>query len=255
MKPHGRTHFAHPHCEPFHFSGSETGILLIHGFTGSVAHMRPLGEVLSNRGYTVKGINLPGHAQDEQAMKASDWKQWLQASKEAVLDMKETCQRVAVCGLSMGGLLALLIAEQMKPDACIAISAPMAVKNRFMSFAGLAAPFYPRVVWRSQGQRHSGLDTAYVFGYSGFPTKSAADLQRLMQLARQNLFAVNCPVLCVQSEADATIWAGSADYILGNVSSELRRKLWLKDVPHACTISKALPVIAETVDGFLRNGQ
>jgi len=255
MKPHDRSHFNHPHCEPFHFEGSEHGILLIHGFTGSVSHMRPLGEALRDKGYTARGINLPGHALDEQAMKASNWQQWLQAAKEAVLDMKETCQTVAVCGLSMGGLLALLIAEQMKPDACIAISAPMATKNRFISFAGLAAPFYPRMAWRSQGERHTGLDSAYDYGYSGFPTKSVADLRRLIRLARQNLFAVNCPVLCVQSEADETVWAGSAEYIINNVASERCRKLWLKGVPHVCTISGALPVIAETIDGFLREGR
>ena len=168
--------------------------------------------------------------------------------------MKQTCETVSVCGLSMGGLLALLIAEQMKPDACIAISAPMATKNRFVSFAGLAAPFYPRVAWRSQGERHGGLNSAYDYGYSGFPTKSAADLRRLMRLARQNLFAVNCPVLCIQSDADETVWAGSADYIINNVASERRRKLWLKGVPHVCTLSGALPVIAETIDGFLGEG-
>lgn len=36
-----------------------------------------------------------------------------------------------VCGLSMGGVLALMAAEQMKVDGCVPISAPMAVKTAF----------------------------------------------------------------------------------------------------------------------------
>jgi carboxylesterase len=251
MKAYDRTHFDHACCKPFYFEGNGHGILLIHGFTGSVAHMRPLGDALQGRGYTVRGINLPGHALDEEAMGATDWKAWLQAAKEATLEMRQACRTVTVCGLSMGGLLALLVAEQMKPDACVTISTPMATRNRMLPMARLAAPFYPRVAWRSQGQRHEGLDPAYDYGYSGFPTKSAGDLHRLIHLARHNLFAINCPVLCVQSEADETVWAESADYILAGVASASRQKLWLKGVPHVCTISTALPAIVDAVDQLL----
>lgn len=48
--------------------GGEHGVLLLHGFTGSAAHMRPLGERLHSQGFTVMGINLPGHAQSMEAM-------------------------------------------------------------------------------------------------------------------------------------------------------------------------------------------
>jgi carboxylesterase len=251
MKAYDQARFDHSCCKPFYFQGNEHGILLIHGFTGSVAHMRPLGDALREKGYTVKGINLPGHALDEQAMRATDWRAWLQAAKEAALELQGSCRTLTVCGLSMGGLLALLIAEQMKPDACVTISTPMATRNRLLPMARLTAPFYPRVAWRSQESRHEGLDQAYDYGYSGFPTKSAADLRRLIRLARQNLFAVTCPVLCVQSEADETVWEGSAEYILGNVASASRQRLWLKGVPHLCTISKELPAIAAAVDQLL----
>ena len=46
---------------------------------------------------------------------------------------------------------------------------------------------------------------AYDFGYTGFPTAKGADLNRLIRLARQNLFNITCPILCVQSDADETI--------------------------------------------------
>ena len=42
-------------------ANKEVGILLVHGFTGSPASMRPWAEYLNQRGYTVKVPLLPGH--------------------------------------------------------------------------------------------------------------------------------------------------------------------------------------------------
>ena len=95
-------------CQPFFHQGSEDGILLMHGFTGSAAHMRKIADALAQKGYTVSTINLPGHATTEADMAKSTWQEWLQAAKQATLDLKAQCKRVTVCGLSMGGVLALL---------------------------------------------------------------------------------------------------------------------------------------------------
>ena len=54
--------FSSPVCQPFFLEGGSHAVLLIHGFTGSAGHMRPLGEALHAQGFTVQGINLPGHA-------------------------------------------------------------------------------------------------------------------------------------------------------------------------------------------------
>ncbi len=239
-------------CMPFFHQGSEDGILLIHGFTGSAAHMRKIADRLAEKGYTVMSINLPGHATTEAEMAECTWQDWLEASKRAVLELKKHAKRITVCGLSMGGVLALLLAEQMQVDGCVPISAPMNVKNRLLGLAGIAAPLLPRIAWGKGGEYHKGLDKAYDFGYSGFPTAKGADLHRLIRLARKNLFSVVCPILCVQSENDETIWEGSADCILANVNSDLRQKLWLTGVPHVCTISPELPSIVDGIDRLMQ---
>lgn len=53
--------FAHPNAQPFLLEGGEDAVLLIHGFTGSPAHMRTVGEAINGAGFTAKGILLPGH--------------------------------------------------------------------------------------------------------------------------------------------------------------------------------------------------
>lgn len=239
-------------CKPFYSKGDGNGILLIHGFTGSAAHMRKLADALAARGYTVKTINLPGHATTEDDMAKCSWKMWLQASKEAALEIIESCDTFTVCGLSMGGVLALLIAEQMRADACVPISAPMATKNRMLPLCGIVSPFIKRISWAPPSERHKSLDPDYDYGYTGFPTKTGADLHKLITLARRNLFNITCPTLAVQSDEDETVWEGSADCILNGVGSEVRQKLWLHGVPHVCTISVELDAITDAMDALIK---
>ena len=184
-------------------------------------------------------------------MAKATWQSWLYAVKQAALEMMDEMDTFTICGLSMGGVLALLVAEQMKVDACVPISAPMAVKNRALPLAGIFAPLMPRIAWGPPTERHAALDSAYDFGYTGFPTAKGADLNQLIKLARRNLFNITCPVLCVQSDSDETIWEGSADAILEGVNSGIRQKLWLKNVPHVCTISRELPAIADAIDKLM----
>jgi carboxylesterase len=52
------------HLDPgaFRADGGPVGALLIHGFTGSVAETRPMGEYLAARGLTVRCPLLPATA-------------------------------------------------------------------------------------------------------------------------------------------------------------------------------------------------
>lgn len=252
MEPYEKDHFDRDVCRPFYHKGSDNGILLVHGFTGTCAHMRLLAEMLAERGFTVRTINLPGHALTEQDMASTTWQQWLHAVKEAALEMMKELNTFTICGLSMGGVLALLTAQQMKVDACVPISAPTAAKNRFLPLSGLLWPLMPRIAWGSDDDEpHSHIIREYNYGYSGFPTAKGADLYKLIRLARKNLFGITCPILCVQSDADETIWEGSADAILEGVSSEIRQKLWLKGMPHVCTITPEAPAIADAVASLM----
>lgn len=252
MKQRPERDFRDAACQPFFMQAGDHGVLLLHGFTGSAAHMRPLGEALHAQGYTVMGVNLPGHAVSMEAMAETGWQDWLEAAKQAYMELQGCCRNVSVIGLSMGGCLALLIAEQMSPAAVVTISAPMAVRNPLLPFAGIAAPLIPRIMWRAR-EGSASLDDGYDYGYPGFPTSCGKDLYRLIIMARRDLHAVQCPVLIVQSHQDETISADSLDVIAAGVSSERVGKLWLSGVPHVCTISTALHQIAEAADQLLRS--
>lgn len=240
-------------CRPFLLEGSAAaegakGVLLLHGFTGTIAHMRPLADRLHALGFTVLGFNLPGHATRLEDMAAVTWADWLEAAKDGVMRLRGQCSSVSVAGLSMGGCLALLLAEQMEVDAVAAISTPMGTRAPLW-LAPLAAPFVPTVHWRSRAH----LDDRYDYGYAGFPTRSGAQLAHLIRMARRDLHAVTCPLLVVQSRGDRTITADSADVILRGAGSGSKSVLWLESVPHVCTLTEEAEHIADAVgEHFLR---
>ena len=243
--------FSLPQAQPFDFPDGDHGILLIHGFTGSPAHMRLLGEGLRDKGFAVRGMLLPGHGETPCALGSATWQDWLLACRREALDMREKYSRFTVAGLSMGGCLALLTAGQMKVDACVAIAAPMKTVNRFRALAPAATLVHPMIYKQADGARKT-LDQAYDIGYSSYPTKSVSQLSAIIRRAKQDLHLIHCPVLTIQSHGDKTVTADSPDLILRGVSSQVKAQLWLDSAPHVCTISQEYGKIVNGMADFLK---
>ena len=72
-----------PLARPFFFPEGEHAVLLMHGFTGSPAHMRKLGEALHARGFAVRGILLPGHGGVPEDVRGVRWQDWLLAARSS----------------------------------------------------------------------------------------------------------------------------------------------------------------------------
>ena len=244
-----------PLAQPFDFPEGEHGVLLIHGFTGSPAHMRKLGEELHRRGFAVRGILLPGHGTRPEDMRTVSWQDWLLTARQAAREMADQYPFFTAAGLSMGGVLALLLAEERELTACVSLAAPMETRNRFRHLALFGSVFHPMVHKRPKSGLALRVDPAYDVGYRSFPTKSTHDLNVLMGKARRHLSLIHCPMLAVQSHGDETISADSLDTILGGVSSEVKARLWLDEAPHVCTIAPEYLQIAEAMERFLRDAE
>ena len=246
--------FSLPQAQPFCYPEGDHGVLLIHGFTGSPSHMRLIGEGLRDNSFAVRGILLPGHGKNPEAMKKSSWQDWFQASREAAAQMRAKYKYFTAVGLSMGGCLALMLAEGMEADACVTIAAPMKTVSKLRSLAPIAALAHPMVNKRADGSRKS-LIADYDIGYNSYPTQSVVHLSAVMRKAYQDLSLIHCPVMVIQSRADRTVTADSPDIILNGVSSRIKAQLWLQNAPHVCTISPEYPRIVEAMTEFLRKAE
>ena len=246
--------FSSPLAQPFDFPEGDHGVLLIHGFTGSPSHMRKIGEALHERGFAARGILLPGHGTKPEDMLNASWQDWLLAARTAAREMQAKYRHFTAAGLSMGGVLALMLAEEMELTACVSIAAPMNTTNRYRHFALVGSLFQPMMHKRPDSARKV-LDADYDIGYDSFPTRSTHDLNVLMRKAKNHLSLIRCPLLCVQSHQDKTVTPDSLDTIINGASSKEKAKLWLQDSPHVCTISPEYMQIVDAMDTFLRNAE
>jgi carboxylesterase len=90
---------------------AHVGVLLVHGFTGSPASMRPWGEFLNSKGYTVRVPLLPGHGTKVENLNKTKWDEWPAKITFELNELQKTCDTIFLVGLSMGGGTVLNVAE------------------------------------------------------------------------------------------------------------------------------------------------
>ena len=114
--------YSGPEHQPFQFGDGSNGALLIHGFPGTPAEMRSIGGALAENGWHARCPLLPGFGTDIVNLaerRREDWLSVGQAEWEAVCANHEVC---ALVGFSMGGALALHLAQHWHPDRLVLIA-------------------------------------------------------------------------------------------------------------------------------------
>ncbi len=90
-----------------HRGHGDTGVLVIHGFTGNPGSMRGLAEACVAAGHHVEMPRLAGHGTVIEEMIPTRWSDWCSDVEAAWSRLAERASRIVVMGLSMGGSLTL----------------------------------------------------------------------------------------------------------------------------------------------------
>lgn len=240
---------------PFILEGGEHAVLLIHGFTGTPANLRPLGERLHQAGYTVQAVLLPGHGTSIEDMIARGRAAaWRGAAVEAYQSLVRRYATVSVMGLSMGGTLSLILAEQEPAPAClVTFAAAMRLQNRLSFLSPLLGRFIP-VFRESVPRQRKEVDflREYDIGYADTPVRCVSELRKLIREAQGNLGRITCPTLIVQSRADPTVQPVSAQLIFDGIHSGKKSLLWLEESGHVVTLGPEREQVFESSLALLR---
>ncbi|MCL2790921.1 MAG: alpha/beta fold hydrolase [Desulfobulbus sp.] len=93
------------------FPGSRTGVLLVHGLTGTPTEMLSVAKRLNKYGFTVFCPVLAGHCGTEEDLLATRWHDWAASAEQALLRLREHVDVTFVGGLSAGAVLSLYLAD------------------------------------------------------------------------------------------------------------------------------------------------
>ena len=210
----------------FYLPGGRSGVLLIHGLTGTPQEMRLVGKGLHRAGFTVYGMQLAGHCGDEEDLLKTGWHDWYRSVWQAADRLRKDVDHMFVAGLSMGALLALKLAAD-RPEEVDGLglygttfvydgwTIPWISKLSFLLplVVGLGFGYrrkfhecFPygikdeRIRHRIAGSMLNGDSAAA--GLPGNPWPSLAEFYRLSFRVRQQLHTIHTPALVVHAVDD-----------------------------------------------------
>lgn len=222
--------------QAFHIDadGGDVAVLL-HGWTGSPAHMRLLGDALAIEGIEVFAPLLAGHGTNAEALEHVGWRDWVRSAGTATNDAVATGKRVHLVGLSMGGLLSLLVAPTFGAASVTTINAPQRIHDRIAPLAGIAQRFMPMHRWERDAPPDPTV-AEYWVQYSAVHLRSVTQLLHLIRATGKNLDRVTCPTLIIQSRTDETVRPVSAEHLYEGIASREKRVVWLERSVHVSTL-------------------
>ena len=240
-----------PGAEPFRHDGGPVGVLLCHGFTGTPQSLRPWGDALAAAGLSVVCPRLPGHGTTWREMNLTRWQDWYAEVKRAFDDLATRCDQVFVMGLSMGGTLALRLAEERPDDVSglVLVNPSVTTTNKAASALGVAKWFVPSLKGVGNDVKKPGVTE---LAYDRTPLKAAHSLAQLWQIVRADLEKIVAPLLVYRSVDDHVVEPVNAEIILGGVSSVDVEERLLHDSYHVATLDNDAPEIFAGSIAFVR---
>lgn len=272
---HGLCQTRHEFVMPGMGAHARTGVLLVHGLTGTPAEMRVLAKGLHRRGFTVYAVQLAGHCGAMEDLVEARWPDWLASVESGLRRFRGHVDRVVVAGLSMGALLSLAVAED-HPDQ---VDGVCALSTTFR-YDGWSIPFYTRLafllpLFRSLGigrrsvfmeqppygikdealrariveQMHSGDSAAA--GLPGNPWWSIIELRRLAARVLGRLDRLRAPCLVVHAREDDISAVGNAHDIVRGATNARVELVLLDNCYHMITIDRERRSVIASLNDFV----
>lgn len=248
-----------PGAEPFASDGpsdgdspeARTGVLLCHGFTGSPQSLRPWADHLAAAGLTVTLPRLPGHGTTWQEMALTRWQDWYAVLDRALDDLHRRCDHVVVMGLSMGGTLAVQLAEEhgARVAGLVLVNPSLMMRHPLVPLLPVLGRVVPSIGGIASDIKKEG---PVEVGYDRVPLRALASLTQLWALTRRDLPRVTQPVLLLRSTVDHVVAPDSAALLLRAVSSADVEERLLHDSYHVATLDNDAPEIFAASLDFTR---
>src|SRR6266568_1097045 len=185
-------------AEPWASEGDTTGVLVVHGFTGSPQSVRYWAEGIAADGRTVIVPRLPGHGTTVDDMQHTKSSEWVAEAEMGLRGLQERCDRIFVCGLSMGGTITFDLAERFgdRINGVVTVNAAMFSKDPRVKLAPLLGKFPLKLT----GISSDIADPAYKeLAYKKVPTKAAASMLSYQAGVMARLGEVKCAALLMAS--------------------------------------------------------
>jgi carboxylesterase len=224
-----------PGAEPFAHDGEKTGVLLCHGFTGSPQSLRPWADYLAEAGLSVRLPRLPGHGTTWQDMAHTRWEDWYAEVDRSFDELRAGSDEIFVMGLSMGGCLALRLAELRGAavSGLVLVNPSLTADTRLFALAPVLKLIVPSLKGIASDIKK---ENTVEVGYQRVPVKAAATLPGLWRTTQAMLGDLTQPVLVYRSTVDHVVGPASLKVLRSALPGEQLEVRECADSYHVATL-------------------
>jgi carboxylesterase len=199
--------------------------------------MRWMGEFLNRHGYTCLGIRLAGHATDPEDMIRSNWTDWTASVEDGYHILRGVSDDIFLVGLSMGGILSLLMSTRLDVMGVVAMSTPYKLPDdprlRHVDWIARMIPYMPK----NSEEPDSGWFDKEAWkdhvSYPQNPVRSIGQLNRLLGVMRAALPEIHVPVLLIHSKDDDYVLPDNIELIYKDIVNAVdKTKLYVAGSGH-----------------------
>ena len=211
------------------------GVVLVHGFTGSPAAMRPWAEFLNAHGYSVRVPLLPGHGTKPADLNEIEWPEWPAKVLSEISELQKHCSQIFVAGLSMGGGTTLQVASTNADQLSGII-----LVNPMIHVRGIS-PQLAYVISRGvKFGRSVGNDIkrkgVTEYSYDKMPYRGIHQLLSMLKLTRAALPSIKVPMQLFHSVDDHTLTVSNTEIIMREIGSPNKSRIELLNSYHVATL-------------------
>lgn len=194
----------------FQDPSKDTALLLIHGFGGKTTNWEYIGRKINEElELPVYIPRLPGHGTNLSDFLNSNADQWLRKSVDSYLYLNSSYKNIYAAGLSMGGLLASLIAAQFEVKKLSLIAPAFFTIKKTIAFSPYIKYFVNEIendfsLGNKEELSQNEIDYHNNYSFNYYPT-ALAELYKLMKAARSSVNQIKCPTQLILSKKDEQV--------------------------------------------------
>jgi carboxylesterase len=242
-----------PGAEPFFSEGDSTGVLLLHGFTGSPYEMRTLAQQFIDKGNTVSVPLLCGHGTKAEDMLDCRWYDWFTNAKNALFRLRKKCSTVYVAGLSMGASLALHLAAHYQVEGVIALAPGLVLLDKRIALIKYVLPFMTFKKKRGPRADINSEEKNKTVNYGVIPLNAVLELTKFFTHLEMDLPEIYAPVFLAHSKNDHVVSFESSEIIYNKISSKNKQFLRLSESYHVLTLDKEKEILFREISKFVES--
>jgi carboxylesterase len=184
-------------------------------------------------------------------MARTRWEDWYAEVDRAFDQLRGQASEIFVMGLSMGGCLALRLAELrgQAVSGLVLVNPSLTADTRLFALAPLMKLFVPSLPGIASDIKKDGVEEV---GYTRVPVKAAATLPGLWRTTKAHLRDVRAPVLVFRSSTDHVVGPASLKVLTSALPASQVEVRELADSYHVATLDNDAPAIFTGSLDFVR---